>query len=78
MHRNQAVEQLEQAERTVGRMWHAMRYARLNLVELNNKRWASRAARAEAMSMIRSTRKLYLEAQEEFFARHRALQNGIV
>jgi hypothetical protein len=76
MHRMEAVEQFQQAQKTMNRMWHAMRYARLNLLELNGRRWVSRNDREEAVEMIRSTRKLYLEAQEHFFACHRALVLG--
>lgn len=66
-----------QAQRTMNRMWHAMRYARLNLLELNGRQFVSRRDRAEAHELIRSTRALYLEAQDEFFASHKALMDII-
>ncbi len=65
------------AQRTMNRMWHAMRYARLNLLELNARRFVSSRDKAEALELIRSTRKLYLDAQDEFFAAHKALMDII-
>jgi len=66
-----------QAQRTATRMWHAMRYARLNLLELNGRQFVSRRQRAEAQELIRSTRLLFLEAQDEFFECHKALMDII-
>lgn len=66
-----------QAQRTMNRMWHAMRYARLNLLELNGRQFVSRRDKAEAHELIRSTRALYLEAQDDFFASHKALMDII-
>ncbi|MBX9951943.1 MAG: hypothetical protein K2Y39_22415 [Candidatus Obscuribacterales bacterium] len=66
-----------QAQRTMNRMWHAMRYARLNLLDLKGRPFVSSRQRAEAHELIRSTRMLYLEAQNEFFECHKALMDII-
>lgn len=80
VHKEQQLSPLKmfyQAQGRMNRMWHAMRYARLNLLELNGRQFVSRRQRAEAQELIRSTRLLYLEAQDEFFECHKALMDII-
>lgn len=76
MHGMEAVQSFAQAQRDCGRMWHAMRYARLNLQELRARRWASRKDLVEAAVMIKSTRELYLQALQRLFDCHADLVRG--
>ena len=66
----------DKARRQCGRMWHAMRLARLNLTELTARRWVSRIDLAEAYAMIKTTRQLYYEALDELYACERALRKS--
>lgn len=66
----EAVENFTQAQRECRWMWQAMRYARLNLIELQARPWVSRKDLSEAHALIKSTRRLYLQAQERLFASH--------
>ncbi len=68
MHCMEAEEQFDQAQRTCSRMWHAMRYARLNLTEIRARRFVSRDEIAEAMTMIKDTRRKYFEALDQLYA----------
>lgn len=74
MHCMEAEEQFDQAQRTCSRMWHAMRYARLNLAELRARRFVSRAEIAEAMTMIKDTRQKYFETLDQLYACERTLR----
>jgi hypothetical protein len=74
MHCMEAEEQFNQAQRTCNRMWHAMRLARQNLSELSARRFASRADLAEALTMIKDTRRKYFEALEALYECERTLR----
>lgn len=65
-----AMVQFEMAQRECNRMWHAFRYARLNLIELKARRWVSSKDLAEAHAMIKSTRERYWQACEKMYAWH--------
>lgn len=69
----EAVQKFILAQKTCGRMWHAMRFARINLLELESRKFVSRKDLAEADEMIKSTRKLYFEALEALFQCERDL-----
>jgi hypothetical protein len=72
----QAAQNFALAQRECGRMWHAMRYARLNLIELKARRCVSRKDFAEALVMITTTREKYLQAQQRLFESHAVLWQG--
>ncbi len=73
----EAVQKFAKAQKECGRMWHAMRYARLNLLELRARRWVSGKDLKEAAAMIMATRELYFQALERLFDSHAQLGSEV-
>ncbi len=66
----EAVQKFNQAQRDCRWMWQAMRYARLNLTQLQARPAVSQKDLSDAHDLIQSTKQLYFQAMDRLFVCH--------